>query len=70
MRRLLLIVCIAAILAAALSPLSSGLLWVILVPVWFFVASTVAVALVRELEPRAAQPLKFLSVVGSRAPPL
>jgi len=69
-RRLIALVCLAAVLAAALIPLTSSLLWAALVPVCFFVVSVVALALVREVEGPVAQPLKFLAVLAPRAPPL
>ncbi len=50
MRRFIVYVCLAVVLAAALAPLSSGLPWAILNPVLLFVAFVIVAALVRELE--------------------
>jgi hypothetical protein len=69
MRRLMIYVCLAVVLAAALTPLTSALPWAILNPVLLFFGLVVAITLVFELQPRDAQPLALLSIPGSRAPP-
>lgn len=69
MRRLMIYVCLAVVLAAALTPFTSTLAWAVLNPVLLFFALVVAITLAFEFGPRHAQPLALLSVASSRAPP-
>ena len=69
-RRLIVILCLAAILFAALTPTASGLLLAILAPLWFFFSAFVGV----HIRNAAGQcnPLRFffLPVLASRPPPV
>jgi hypothetical protein len=64
------LLCLAAVLYAALAPGAPGLLWAVLVPVWFFFAAMVAFAICREARSTDPRPSAVLSLVASRAPPV
>jgi hypothetical protein len=67
-RRFVVCVCLALLIAAALAPASPGLLLAILIPLWFILA-LVSIPLRRVVELLTVQPLSLFSVAGCRAPP-
>jgi hypothetical protein len=68
-RKLFLIICVGAILLAALSPVSAGLLWAILVPLLFVVGIATMVWTEPPYEERGIPTCSSLSVIAARAPP-
>jgi len=69
-RRFLLLICLAAIFLTALSPITLGVLFAFLIPVWFFFAAVISV-LVGKVEDDSARPLfGFIPVFSPRPPPL
>ncbi len=68
-RKLIALLCLAAIIIAALNTASSALPWAILVPLWLCLGLLIAVTHDREREASDAQPLCLLCVVRSRDPP-
>jgi hypothetical protein len=68
MRRTIVLLCVAAVLFAALTPAVSGLLCAILVPFWFFVAVIVSFRF-REIEKFYSPQAPLLAHATSRAPP-
>ena len=68
LRRFLAVVCLAGVLLAALSPIPLGLLFALLIPVWFFCAAVVSIPLLR-IEEGSADPVFGLVPVFSPRPP-
>ena len=68
MRRTIVLLCVAALLFAALTPATSGLLCAILVPFWFFVAVIVSFRFC-EIEQFYCPQAPLLALATSRAPP-
>jgi hypothetical protein len=68
--RLIAILCLAAILLAALTPAASGQFAAVLVPLWFFCVTTVIFSIRRWAEPVASTSAPYLPLVASRPPPL
>jgi hypothetical protein len=69
-RKLLAFFCLAAVLVAALSPVSAGLYWAILLPFLFVAGTAVVVWNERWLEENQLPTLLCLAVIASRAPPI
>ena len=69
LHRLVALVCLAAVLLAALTPAPSGLFWAILLPLLLFVAAIIIAPIGRERECGNVPAYSFLTVVASRAPP-
>jgi hypothetical protein len=68
MRNLIVLLCVAAVLFAALTPAASGLLYALLVPFWFLVAVIVTFRF-RDIQ-KVCCPLAALPALAtSRAPP-
>ena len=69
-RKIVALICVAALLCAALSLASYGLLWAVLVP--FFILFGILLALSAEVQEQAAslQKITFSAAIASRAPPL
>lgn len=70
LRQLLALVWLAAILLAALCPITPGVLFAFLIPAWFFVAAVVAHAIATADEGSDAPLLVFLPVSSPRPPPV
>jgi hypothetical protein len=68
MRKLLAFFCLVAVLAAAVTPVSAGLHWAVLIPL-LFVFGTVAVWTERQTEENGPPVLACSPVISSRAPP-
>jgi len=68
-RRLVAFLCIVAVILAAATPITTGLLWAILVSLVFFDAAVVVAQSSRECENSDASTFSFLSAVTPRAPP-
>jgi len=69
LRKIVALICLAALLCAALSLASYGLLWAVLVP--FFILFGILLVLSAEVqEQEALQKTTFPSTIASRAPPL
>jgi hypothetical protein len=68
-RRLVGLLCVVAIILAAVAPSTAGLLWASLIPLLLFDAVVVIVQKSRENDDSDAPSFPFLSVVSSRAPP-
>jgi hypothetical protein len=68
--RLVALLCLAMVLLAALALPVAGLLFLFLIPFWFFVANVVSVPL--PLVPDVCAPLSFpsLAVISPRPPPV
>jgi hypothetical protein len=69
-RRLLIALCLAAVLFAALSPVASALHVAVLVPLWFFFAAVLSVPLRRVTERVNVRRFPFLPVLTPRPPPV
>lgn len=67
-RNLIVLLCVAAMLFAALTPAASGLLYAFLVPCWFLVALIVSFRF-RDIEKVCCPQTPLLSLATSRAPP-
>jgi hypothetical protein len=64
------VLCLAAILLAALIPVVTGLLFVFLVPVWFFFAAITAFLIPSISESCLTQRFPALPVFSPRPPPI
>jgi hypothetical protein len=69
-RRCVGVLCLAILLIAALIPAASGLPFGILVPLWLFCAAIVTLSIRSSFEDCDAQPIPYLSILPSRAPPI
>ena len=69
LRKLLVFFCVMVVLLAALTPVSAGLLWAILVPLLFVVGIAELVSIERQPEENRIPTLSCLPVLPSRAPP-
>ena len=69
-RRLVALLCLALVIAAALTPGAPGLFSAVLAPLWFFVAAVVVFSIRNDIADSAPGPLRFLPVLASRAPPI
>jgi len=69
-RQLIALLCIATVLAVALTPGADGLASVILAPFWLFVEILVVLSIQRTSEDRDPYPFRYISAVPSRAPPI
>lgn len=69
LHRLVAFLCLVAVLLAALTSVSPGLFWAILLPLLPFVAAIIIAPIGRERECGNVAAYPFLSVVASRAPP-
>lgn len=70
LRKLFAFVCLVAVLLAALTPVSAGLLWAILVPLLFVVGAVSIVWAERQPQEIGTPTLACLPIVASRPPPL
>jgi hypothetical protein len=70
LRRFLAFLCLAAILLAALGPLTPALLFAFLIPVWFFFATVISFLLGVAAETCAEPLLAFLPSFSPRPPPI
>jgi hypothetical protein len=68
--RTIVVLCLAAILFAALTHPGTGLLVAILAPWWFFFALVVSLLVRRAGEHCAVRPFPVLSVLSPRPPPV
>ena len=69
-RRFLAFLCLAAILLAALSPVTPALLFALLIPVWFFCATVISFLLVVAAVIRAKPLFVLLPSFSPRPPPI
>ena len=69
-RRFLAFLCLAAILLAALSPVTPALLFAFLIPVWFFCATVISVLLAVAAVIRAKPLFALLPSFSPRPPPI
>ena len=69
LRKFLASVCIAAVVLAALNPVSTGLFWAILVPLLLFFSTAIVVWADPKPEEGGVPTLDPFSAVASRAPP-
>ena len=69
-RRWAALLCIVAVVFAALTPAAPGLLCAILVPLWIFCGLLTIVSARHIDNPRILPPLNFFLAVPGRAPPL
>jgi uncharacterized membrane protein len=70
LRRFLALVCLAAILLAALSPITPGVLFAFQIPIWFFFAAVIGISAASVEEVSASPLFAFLPVFSPRPPPL
>lgn len=70
LRRFLGFLCLAAILLAALSPLTLARLFAFLIPVWFFFATVISFLLAVAAEICAKPLFAFLPSFSPRPPPI
>jgi hypothetical protein len=68
-RKLIAILCLAALLLALLTAGAPGSASAILVPFWLFIEILIIVSIQRRTEDRDFSPFPFLSAFASRAPP-
>jgi hypothetical protein len=61
--------CLAAVVLAALTPVSASLFWAILVPLLFVVGAAASAWTERQPEESEIPTFSCLPVIGSRAPP-
>jgi hypothetical protein len=69
-RRFLAFLCLAAILLAALSPVTPALLFALLIPVWFFCATVISFLLAVAAVIRAKPLFALLPSFSPRPPPI
>ncbi len=69
-RKLCVFCCLVAVLLAALTPVSAGLFWAILVPLLFVVGAVSIAWAERQADESGIPTLAFLPVVASRPPPV
>jgi hypothetical protein len=69
LRKLIVFICIAAIVCVAFGPVSSGLLWAALVPLLLFVEAVVITLIKRPTDEGGIPAFPCLAVLASRAPP-
>ena len=69
-RKLIAVLCLVAVLWAAITPASSSLLWAVVIPILLFFSALVVVTLDRRPEQREIPTFSFLTVISSRAPPV
>jgi hypothetical protein len=69
-RRFLAFLCLAAILLAALSPVTPALLFALLIPVWFFCATVISFLLAVAAEICAKPIFALLPSFSPRPPPI
>jgi len=69
-RRLIAVLCIAALIAAAFTPAASGLLYAFLTPLWLFFAAVITISICRPVEDFGRRQLLLLPTLASRAPPI
>ena len=69
-RRLIVLLCLAAVLLALLASAANGLPFAILAPLWFFVAAIVGVPLRSVSEHCDVRQFSSLPVFAARPPPL
>jgi len=69
-RRMLIFICLAAILCAALAHAGTSLVTAILTPIWFFVTTVVALSIVIVDEHCDTQPSPVPPVFSPRPPPI
>jgi hypothetical protein len=70
LQRFLAFLCLAAILLAALSPLTPALLFAFLIPAWFFFAAVISFLLAVAAEICATPLFAFLPSFSPRPPPI
>jgi hypothetical protein len=70
LRRFLLLLCLAAIFLSALSPITLGVPFVFLIPVWFFFAAVLSIPIASAQEVSASPLLGFVPIFSPRPPPL
>jgi len=68
-RKLIAFFCLAAVLWAAMTPVSAGQFWAVLVPLFFVVGTVTIVWAERQSEQSQIPTLRCLPVTASRAPP-
>jgi hypothetical protein len=69
-RRLVALLCVAALLGIVLTPTSCVIPFSIPGPVWFFVELLVLVSILRRTRDRQLRLLPVLSTISTRAPPV
>jgi hypothetical protein len=69
-RKLIAFFCLVAVLLAAMTPVSAGQFWAVLVPLFFVVGIVAIVWAERQSEQSQIPTLSCLPVTASRAPPL
>ena len=69
-RRLIVILCLTAILFAGLTPAASGLLLAVLAPLWFLLSVLVSIPIRNVAGQRNPQRFHFLPILASRPPPV
>jgi len=70
LRKMVVAVCLATILFAALAPGQFGLASAVLVPFWLFVELLVLFSIQSRIEDRQPDPFPFYSTLPARAPPI
>jgi hypothetical protein len=70
LRKLLACFCVAAVVLAAMTPVSAGLFWALIVPLWFVVGTVAMVWAERQSEQSLIPTLLCLPVTAARAPPI
>ena len=70
MRKLIAFLCLAAVVLAAMTPVSAGLFYAVVVPLFFVVGIVVTVWAERQSEVSTIPTLLCLPVIASRAPPV
>jgi hypothetical protein len=69
-RKLIAILCLAALLIAVAAPNAHGPAFALLAPFWLLIEILVLVSIERRTEDRTPAPFPFVAAVASRAPPL
>jgi uncharacterized membrane protein len=69
LRKFLAFLCLAAFVLAALTPVSAGLFWAILVPFLIFFGAAIVIWAEPQPEENRIPPLGSFSAIASRAPP-
>jgi uncharacterized membrane protein len=70
LRRFLALICVAAILLAALGSIALGVVFAFLIPVWFFFAPVVSFPAANAEEASANPVFGFVPVFSPRPPPI
>jgi hypothetical protein len=70
LRRLLTLICLAAVLLAALAPVTLGILFAFLIPFWFFFAAVVSFPVAIVDEDSRSPLFASLPIFSPRPPPI